>query len=62
MVRVRSPTEINENINLGLKESFGLESELCQSRNQYHVNLPLVVKCGLKKNGQRSHVEYCFII
>lgn len=60
MVRVRSPTEIHKKINLRLKESFGLKSGLCQSRNHYrsnHVNLPLVVNCGLKKNGQRSHVE-----
>lgn len=49
MVRVRSPTEIHKKINLRLKERFGLESELCESRNPYHVNLPLVVKCGMKK-------------
>lgn len=50
MVRVRSPTEIHKKkINLRLKESFGLESELCENRNPYHVNLPLVVNCGLKK-------------
>lgn len=52
MVRVRSPTEINENINLGLNESFGLKSGLSQSRNHYRsnlVNLPIMVNCGLKK-------------
>lgn len=58
MVRVRSPTEIHKKINLRLKERFGLESELCENRNPYHVNLPLVVNCGPKKNCQRSHVEY----
>lgn len=55
MVRVRSPTEIHKKINLRLKQRFGLESELCENRNPYHVNLPLVVNCGLK-NIVRDHM------